>query len=82
MPDSGAQPRPSEPPRTTSVRIARWLVWKVIDMPGLARIDLLPDQEVRLTFTTAEGCEPVGLEFIGGEVQRMVGPYAEVRADA
>ena len=74
---------PSTLPRSASVRIFRWHVWKVIDMPGLTQIDLLADNKLaRLTFTTAEGCEPVGVEFIAQEVKRMIGPYAEVWADA
>lgn len=55
---------------TTSVIIDRWNVWRVVEMPGLSRIDL-DGQRATLVFTTSPGCEPAEAEFIASEVARM-----------
>lgn len=61
--------------RGYEVIIDRWALYRVLDMPGLARIDLQPKVAV-LTFETAPGCEPAGLEFVASEVQRISGGHA------
>jgi hypothetical protein len=52
---------------TTLVTIDRWNVWRVVDMPGLTRIDL-DGHRATLVFATSPGCEPVDPEFIANEV--------------
>lgn len=61
--------------RAYEVCINRWALYRVLDMPGLTRIDLQPKVAV-LTFETAPGCDPTGLEFVASEVQRVSGGHA------
>lgn len=61
--------------RQYEVTIERWALYRVIEMPGLTRIDLRP-RLATLTFETAPGCEPAGLEFVSAEVQRISGGNA------
>lgn len=56
--------------RIYEVQIERWTLYRVLELPGLTRIDLRPGLAT-LTFETAPGCEPAGLEFVANEVQRM-----------
>lgn len=60
---------------TCEVIIDRWALYRALDIPGLARIDMAPKVAI-LTFRTAPGCEPSGLEFVAGEVQRITGGHA------
>jgi hypothetical protein len=58
---------------TTLVTINRWDVWRVIDMPGLARIEL-DEHRATLVFETQPGCDPSPPEFIAREVASMGRP--------
>lgn len=60
--------------RSYEVVIDRYALWRVLDMPGLTRIDM-QDKAAALTFTTAPGCEPAGLEFVARQVQHISGGH-------
>lgn len=63
---------PSQSNAVYEVSIDRYALWRVLDMPGLARIDLDGKTAV-LRFETAAGCEPAGLAFVADEVTRLSG---------
>lgn len=60
----------------TDIRVDKLALRHVCEMPGLVAIDLDPPAsgpEIELTFGTAKNAEPVEIEFLEAEVERICG---------